>query len=448
MLEDLDECACCRSSLARSSSPARVVRLSPEAVVTSRARLLIAGTGARRHAIARRLTTEDAEVWLAPASPVIEGPHVRAAPVSATSGAALASWAAQRVDTVLILDEALLFNGLADDFTRAAVGCLGAGQGASIIERSKIFAHVLMQTLGVTCPSWRVYGTVADTIADSGRLPYPVVIKTDGPAQRTGVFIVNSSGEARDALKLLGEREIGAGPVLVEQYVPGPEISVSVLVGGSGEMVLWPVVRQFNRSGDTRADISHGMGALAPEQVDDAVLHTVVEWLGRIAGELGHQGRAFRGWLTTDVILGPRGPELLEFNCHVVDPEVQTMLPLVGASLTELLTASAHGGLGGLVDLHRSASTTGATVNLVRTGYPNMSPGVVRIPRALAARTDIALYECVADGVDLVPMGGRVMSCTATAPRRVAAAAAARAVAATIAAALPGLSYLADIDGD
>lgn len=413
----------------------------------ARSRFLIVGTGARRQALARRLVAEGSQVWLAPGSPAILESSVQVAPVAMESVQPLAAWAAaQRIDTALILNEALLFDGMADAFVQAGVGCLGAGQAAAVIERSKIFAHVMMQTLGIACPPWRVYGAVTDAIADSGRFTYPVVIKTDGPAMRTGVFIAGSLGEARDALAYLSEHEIGSGPVLVEEYVPGIEISVSVLAGAAGEMVVWPVVREFNRLGGDRTAITHGMGALAPAPVDGAVLDTVVDWLGRLLDALARQGRVFRGWLTTNVILGPRGPELLEFNCHVGDPDMQTVLPVIQAPLTDLLTAAAHGGLGGRVDLHRAATTAAATVNLVRPGYPGLSPGSVRIPRALARREGISLYETTADGEDLVPKGGRVMSCTASAPSLDSAAAAARALAAEVAGQVPGLSFRDDID--
>lgn len=157
----------------------------------------------------------------------------------------------------------------------------------------------------------------------------------------TGVLIAGSAGEARNALAYLSEHEIGSGPVLVEEYVPGTEISVSVLAGAAGEMVVWPAAREFNRLGGDRTAITHGMGALAPVPVDAAVLDTVVDWLGRLVDALGRQGRVFRGWLTTNVILGPRGPELLEFNCHAGDPETQTVLPVIQAPLTGLLTAAA-----------------------------------------------------------------------------------------------------------
>lgn len=410
-------------------------------------RVLIVGTGARRQALARRLTAEGTEVWVAPGSPAFANSPVRTAPVAMQAVQALAEWAAaQRIDTALVLNEALLFAGMADAFAQKGVGCVGASQAASLIERSKIFAHVMMQTLGIACPPWHVYGTVTDAVDGAGRFTYPVVIKSDGPAMRAGVFIAGSVGEARDALADLGEHEVGSGPVLVEEYVPGTEISVSVLAGAPGEMVVWPVVREFNRLGADQAAITHGMGALAPVPVDAAVLDTVLDWLGQLIDALSRRGPGLRGWLTTNVILGPRGPELLEFNCHVGDPEIQTVLPMVQAPLTDLLTAAAHSGLGGRVDLHRVATTAAATVNLVRPGYPGVSSAPVRIPRTLAQREGISLYETTVDGEDLVPTGGRVMSCTASASSLDSAAAAARALAAAVAGQVPGVSFRDDID--
>lgn len=119
----------------------------------ARSRFLIVGTGARRHALARRLSAEGSEVWLAPGTPAIAEFPVQVAPVAMEAVQPLAGWAAsQRIDTALILNEALLFGGMADVFVRAGVGCLGAGQAPALIERSKIFAHVAMQALGIPSP--------------------------------------------------------------------------------------------------------------------------------------------------------------------------------------------------------------------------------------------------------------------------------------------------------
>jgi phosphoribosylamine--glycine ligase len=106
------------------------------------------------------------------------------------------------------------------------------------------------------------------------------------------------------------------------------------------------------------------------------------------------------------------GPQLLEFNCRLGDPETQAVLPRLDNDLLALLTAAADGELAGRrANWKREAC---ACVVVASEGYP----GTVRkgdpisgLADALAQPGVLVFHAATAvqDG-QLVTAGGRVLS--------------------------------------
>lgn len=416
-------------------------------------RVLIVGTGARKHALVRRLLDDGCEdVWVVPANPALARLPVREAPVGTGSLRLLAGWArGEAIDLAIVLDEGLLFQGIADEFQKAGVACLGARRSAALIERSKIFAKTLMQRAGVETPQWQTYSSARAGWDNCPHLTFPAVIKADGPTTGQGVFVVDDVAEARRALRWLGEQQDGSAPVLVESYLEGAELSLTVLVDDGGELMLLPLVHEYKRAaaGD-RENITTGMGAFAPVRMDGGTIDAVLDSIRRVLRELLQEGLNYTGSLTTNVILSPSGPSLLEFNSHMGDPETQTVLPLVGGSLLDIFHTVATGCLGGFVDLNRSASGSSVSLTMVRTGYSDPSRSNIVLPEHLTEDENLLFYEMYPVDCGLSPRGRRVLCCQASADTFDEAMACSRGMAIRVAKLVPGLTFRHDIgiDGD
>jgi phosphoribosylamine--glycine ligase len=410
-------------------------------------RVLIAGTGARKHALARRLAEEGCQqLWIAPGNPALDSMPVRTAPAGPESGRALAAWASSvAIDLAIVLDESLLFQGLADEFRDQGVTCLGPGLAPALIERSKIFAKNTMQRAGVRTPNWTVYGSTAMAWDECPRMQFPAVFKTDGPPKNKSVFIVHDVREARWALRWLARYEIGSAPVLAESFVTGPEFSVTVLVDEHCHLTALPLVHEYRQVSAVRSDMTRGMGAFAPFCIDERNYEEVLDSIGQVLQELRRSGLRYTGSLTANVILGPRGPELLEFNCHLGDPETQTALPVISESLLDIFSAAANGGLSGCADLHRAASASSVSLTMVREGYPGPALRDVLLPAALAGSPNVLFYETSRAGRDFAPLRGRALSCNASGASFGDAARQVQAVAAHVAEQVPGLIFRPDI---
>jgi phosphoribosylamine--glycine ligase len=224
---------------------------------------------------------------------------------------------------------------------------------------------------------------------------------------------------------------------------------MSVLADERGGVALLPLVHDYvwGAPGEQR-DLTRGMGAFAPVRIDEPVIDEVLDGIRRVLGELRESGLTYTGSLTTNVILGPEGPELLEFNSHVGDPETQTVLPLIDGSVLELLVAAGTGGLGGLLDLHRPASGSSVSLSLVRPGYPDAPVGDVVVPTTITGDPSVHFYDTYPVEGGLAPWGGRVLSCHAHASTFEDAVAGARRVAQRVLEQVPDLRFREDIGAE
>jgi len=130
-----------------------------------------------------------------------------------------------------------------------------------------------------------------------------------------------------------------------------------------------------------------GMGAYAPvpdvsEALIDEIKRTILQ--PTIDGMLA-RGIPYTGVLYAGIMLTPRGPRTLEFNCRFGDPETQVILPLLQSDLVDILMACVPTGMlsneslrGGALDRMSSEvrwhAGACATIVAAAPGYPGTYP--------------------------------------------------------------------------
>lgn len=414
-------------------------------------RVLVLGSGAREHALARNLVGEGHAVTVAPGNPGIAA-LADVVPVDPLDGGAAVALAARLgSELVVIGPEAPLAAGVADALRAEGVAVFGPGREAARIETSKAFAKRIMAAAGVpTGGSVDVRTADAlDAALDATGPPY--VVKADGLAAGKGVLVTDDRAAAgRHALRWLE-----TGPVLVEEHLRGREVSLFFVSDGSAVVPLSPAQDAKRlRDGDEGPNTG-GMGAYSPlPWLDDAFgdeAGFVAEVERRVArpvvDRLAAEGTPFVGLLYCGLIVDGSTVSVIEFNARFGDPETQVVLPRITDGLGELLHRAAAGTLGGAP----RPSFRGAAVGVVLAsdGYPDASAvgrPVRGIDTAEAVPGVHVDHAATAEGPDgLVSAGGRVLTVVGVADDLSAARAAAyRAVDAI---GLPGGQHRTDIAG-
>ncbi|KAM0361462.1 hypothetical protein ACHAO7_007924 [Fusarium culmorum] len=160
------------------------------------------------------------------------------------------------------------------------------------------------------------------------------VVKASGLAASKGVFLCKSKCEAEDAVrKLMIERLLGdAGKeVVIEEYVVGCELSVTIITDGNTWKVF-PVGQDAQRIYDGNVGPNTGgMGVCIPlnyfneeetKEIEEKILEPTVRGLQI-------EGYKFVGFICTGVMQTADGPKLLEYNARFGDPEAQALFPLL-----------------------------------------------------------------------------------------------------------------------
>jgi phosphoribosylamine--glycine ligase len=402
-------------------------------------RVLLLGSGGREHALAQALAADPATTGLvaAPGNPGIGELAELRTGVPITDPAAVAGLAVDTgADLVVVGPEAPLVAGVADAVRAKGIACFGPSAAAARLEGSKSFAKDVMAAARVPTARSRTCTDPVSVAAALAEFGAPYVVKDDGLASGKGVVVTGD----RDAA---AAHAAACGPVVVEEYLSGPEVSLFVLCDGRTAVPLLPA-QDFKRIGDgDTGPNTGGMGAYAPlpwapPDLVDRVLATVVR---PTLDELRRRGTPYTGVLYVGLALTADGPKVVEFNCRFGDPDSQVVLALLATPLAGLLAAAAAGDLAGQPAL-RWRDGAAVAVVLASAGYPQAPR--TGDPVTGAERPGVLHAGTVrrADGA-LVSAGGRVLNCTATGPDLAAARDAAYRLVAQVA--LPGGQYRTDI---
>jgi phosphoribosylamine--glycine ligase len=293
--------------------------------------VLLVGSGGREHALAWRLAQAPTltELHAAPGNPGIAR-HGHCHPVRAEDGEGLLDLARTvGAELVVIGPEAPLVEGVADELRHRGVAVFGPGRGAARMEGSKAFAKDVMRTAGVP---------TAETLPIARP---PCVVKADGLAAGKGVFVCRTAEELDAGL---AAASAFAGPLVIEELLEGPEVSLFAFCDGTRAVPLAPA-QDFKRAYDgDEGPNTGGMGSYAPVPgLGAAEVEELLDLVHRpVLAELERRGTPFVGLLFAGLMLTADGPRVLEFNCRFGDPESQSVLPLVEGDLLEACAAAAR----------------------------------------------------------------------------------------------------------
>ncbi len=416
-------------------------------------KILVIGGGGREHALVWKLrqSTRVAKIWCASGN---GGIAAEAECVAIDSGdlKALVTLAERiQPDLTVVGPERPLVNGVVDAFVPRKWPIVGPSQQAAQLEGSKIFSKEFL--LRHEIPTAKMYGAYDSAAAVRSALQsvkWPLVIKADGLCAGKGVFLAPDPESAKDFIdRAMEKNELGpAGKrVLLEETLEGDELSFIIVTDGERYAPLAPA-RDHKRVFDgNQGPNTGGMGAyssddLLPATLRDVIVTRILEptLRGLTADSIHYQGFLYIGLMLTKA-----GPNVLEFNCRLGDPETQAILARADFDLAEVLFDVAMARLDPLKCKWKTGAS--ACVVLASGGYP----GEFATGKPIEGLTDAEKITGVKvlhagtrrEGESIVTSGGRVLGVTATGPSLSAALGAAYQAAGKIH--FEGMHYRRDI---
>jgi phosphoribosylamine--glycine ligase len=384
--------------------------------------VLVIGSGGREHALVWKLSQDSCRptLFCAPgnAGTAALATHL---PLAAEDVPGLLAWAkANRPDLTVVGPEAPLCAGVVDAFQAAGLRVFGPCQAGARLEGSKQFAKEIMRAAGVPTARAETFADAASAIRSLEAFGLPVVIKADGLAAGKGVVIAATRDQAVAAIRsMLEEKVFGAAgaTVLLEEFLEGEEASILALVDGEHAALL-PSSQDHKRVFDNdQGPNTGGMGAYSPAPVVTPELLPRIrdQIVLPVVRELKRRGVVYKGILYAGLMIGPRGPQVVEFNCRFGDPETEVVLPRLDGDLIPLLQACIDGTLRESMLRVRPEACT--TVVMASGGYPGSYKKGIAIHGldAAAKQKDVCVFHAGTAQKDgtVATAGGRVLAVTA-----------------------------------
>ena len=381
-------------------------------------KIMVVGGGGREHAIIRSLLKNPKveTIYAVPGNGGMKDDAVLV-PIAATETDKIVAFAVEnKIDYAVVAPDDPLVLGTVDALAAKGIPSFGPNKAAAIIEGSKVFSKNLMKKYNIPTAGYEVFEDPKAALAYLETADIPIVVKADGLALGKGVIIATTRKEAMDAVHSIMEDKVfgkSGNKIVVEEFLTGPEVSVLAFTDGK---TMVPMVSSMDhkRAHDNDEGLNTGgMGTIAPnpyytKEIADLCMETI--FLPTMAA-MNAEGRTFKGCLYFGLMLTPKGPKVIEYNCRFGDPETQVVLPLLESDLLTVMQAVSEERLAEVeVKFSNGAA---CCVVMASEGYPGKYEKGYPITMSDAARPHVFVAGAAIKDGAVVTNGGRVLGVTA-----------------------------------
>ncbi|MFH1790048.1 MAG: bifunctional phosphoribosylaminoimidazolecarboxamide formyltransferase/IMP cyclohydrolase [bacterium] len=320
--------------------------------------ILLVGSGAREHAIARAIKKSAYKSTLvcfgSSVNPMIKKISGNYKVGSANDCKAIVNFARENnVDFAIIGPEIPLSLGIADDLEEIGIPCVGPKKKSAKIESSKSFARFLSEKYcSEVNPRFKQFNSIEGVEKFLLELNGNYVVKADGLMGGKGVKV---SGDHlkndNDAISYCKSLIAQNNNFVIEEKLVGEEFSLMSFCDGS-HLCHMPAVQDHKRAfeGDagpntggmgSYSDANHLLPFLTEQDVNTA--HKINE---RIAFALEQEtGEKYKGILYGGFMATGNGIKLIEYNARFGDPEAMNVLSILKTDFIEICWRIINGNL-------------------------------------------------------------------------------------------------------
>lgn len=354
--------------------PERVEPYEPRTAISSLSRIVIVGSGGREDAIGQTISSQhQVGIYFAPGNGGTE-----------EYGRNISSYNVDNIaeidpELVIIGPEQPLVEGLADKLRNRGIKVFGPNARAAELEGSKFKAAMFMEEYSIPYPHTSVANSYEGALQYINEFPAnSYVIKEDGLRGGKGVYLPESYEDAEAVIEGIKSYD---DPILFQERLSGPEVSVFVLSDGKNWTIL-PYAQDHKRLKDNdEGPNTGGMGAYAPADflVTEQQKAAIEEIAARSIKGMSDEGTPYQGVLYIGIMLAKERddePVVIEYNARFGDPEAQVLMPLLNEADIDiyetLLRTDVHEGLRHFDTylVQESLAKSAITVCLAAGGYP------------------------------------------------------------------------------
>ncbi len=381
-------------------------------------KIMVVGGGGREHAIIKKIkeNKDVTEIFALPGNGGM-AKDATLVNIGAKDIEKIVEFAVENnIDYAVVAPDDPLVLGCVDALSEKGIPCFGPKANAAIIEGSKVFSKNLMKKYNIPTAEYEVFNDMEKALEYLETAPIPTVIKADGLALGKGVIIAMTRDEAKQAVvSMMQDKMFGSSGdnVVIEEFLTGPEVSVLSFTDGK---TVVPMISSMDhkRAGDNDTGLNTGgMGTIAPnpyytKEIADECMEKI--FLPTI-NAMNAEGRTFKGCLYFGLMITPKGPKVIEYNCRFGVPETQVVLPLLESDLLTIMKATTDGTLAETEV--KFSDKSACCVIMASKGYPvSYDKGFeMNIPEAVEGNVYVA-GASLKDG-KLLTNGGRVLGVTA-----------------------------------
>src|SRR4051794_7000087 len=214
------------------------------------------------------------------------------------------------------------------------LGLVSNSVDAARITRDKLLARRALQRAGLVVPTFRRTTLDADPAVEARRAPYPCVLKPVAQSASRGVIRANDPAEFVVAFEriaaMLADDGTGQKHLLVESFIPGPEVALEGLLDRGKLHVL----ALFDKPDPLDGPFFEETIYVTPSRQPEAAQQAIVETVERAAAAFGLR----HGPIHAELRLSPDGPCILEVAARSIGGLCSNALRFgVDMSLEELI---------------------------------------------------------------------------------------------------------------
>jgi phosphoribosylamine--glycine ligase len=304
--------------------------------------ILVVGSGAREHAIARSIKESKVPNKLyclaSNRNPGIEEISETLKVGKISDPQAVTNFAAKHsTDLAIIGPEAPLANGVVDALQGLRIKCVGPTKDLAQIETSKSFTRDLMRKYDIPgCPEYQTFRDLSGVPEYLNQLGENYVVKFDGLMGGKGVKVsgehIKSHAEAIEYCEQIIEKN---GKFVIEEKLIGEEFSLMSFCDGE-HLIHMPTVQDHKRAyeNDTGPntggmgsynDVNQTLPFLTDTDINSAkAINVATAKALKTEFGVGYRGVLYGGFIAT-----ADGVKVIEYNARFGDPEAMNVFSLL-----------------------------------------------------------------------------------------------------------------------